>query len=177
MSKTALKKELSTFTGEELVKVILDVYDVSKEAKQYFEYFLHPNPDALLEKKVDIIAKEINRAKRGYCKARISRIRAEIKEFESYGVGAEYVCRLMGYTLRMLTGEYAYVRYTDALLASVRKFTAENVVYANKHEMLSQMMSEINSLDSSQLGTPNFRRMVLNAATEAMENLASGMKK
>ena len=43
--------------------------------------------------------------------------------------------------------------------------------------MLSQMMSEINSLASSQLGTPNFRRMVLNAATEAMENLASGMKK
>lgn len=176
MSKTALKKELSTFTGDELVKVILDVYSVSKEAKQYFEYFLHPDPDALLNKKIDVIAKEVSRSKRGYSRARISRIKAEIKEFESYGVGADYVCRLMVYTLRMLTGEFSYLYYTEAFLGSIRKFVNELILYANKNEMLSQAMSDINELASSKLGTPNFRKMVLNAATDAVEEIASGLK-
>ena len=61
MSKAALKKELNTFTGEELVKVVLDVYDASKEAKQFLEYFLNPDPEALFEKKCALIEYELGR--------------------------------------------------------------------------------------------------------------------
>lgn len=36
MSKSALKKELAGFTREQLIEVILNTYDSSAEAKEYF---------------------------------------------------------------------------------------------------------------------------------------------
>lgn len=50
MSKTKLKKYLSTLPQEQLVQVILDLYDARKEAKEYLEFFMNPDQKSALEK-------------------------------------------------------------------------------------------------------------------------------
>lgn len=51
MSKALLKKELAHLDRDQLVEVILNAYSSSKEAKDYFEFFLNPDAEALLEKR------------------------------------------------------------------------------------------------------------------------------
>ncbi len=175
MSKSSLKKELVTFTNEQLVEVILNAYSSSKEAKAYFEFFLNPDVDALFEKKIDIIAKELNRTKWGYCKARISIIRGCIRDFESFGVGAEAVAKLMYSTLRMLVGQYRYLNYGEPLMKGVGKLTADYIAYAHTNGFASTALANINALASEEgLGTPQMRAAVKKRALDTVEELTSG---
>lgn len=50
MSKTKLKKYLQTLTHEQIVQVVMDLYDARKAAKEYLEFFMDPNPSDALEK-------------------------------------------------------------------------------------------------------------------------------
>ena len=158
MSKNALRKELLTFTGEQLVEVILNAYSASKETREYFEFFLNPDADALLEKKTEIIAKEIARSKRGYSRARISNIRAVIKKFESFGVGAEMLGKLMIYTIRMLLAQSRYARYSDTLLNGTIKLANDYIALADKNGFATEALQNIDSLGSSGLGNPALRK-------------------
>ena len=47
MTKAKLKKALLAMEPEELRSMILDTYTVSKEARDYMEYWLEPDPEAL----------------------------------------------------------------------------------------------------------------------------------
>lgn len=173
MSKSSLKKELLTFTGEQLVEVILNAYDSSKEAKAYFEFFLNPDADALLEKKFDLIAKELNRSRRGTCKCRISVIRKAIKEFEAFGVGPEKVSQLMLGAIRMLVGEYRYRYYSEALLNGTFRLVHDYVVYNNKHEMLRPALEKLRAVyENRELGTSQMRVRIKDTVTATISELA-----
>lgn len=50
MSKTKLKKHLQTLSKEQLADIILQLYDASKEANDWLEFYLEPNCDAELDK-------------------------------------------------------------------------------------------------------------------------------
>lgn len=50
MSKGKLKKHLLTMTKEQMVDVVLELYDASKEAKDWLEFYLEPDCDAQLDK-------------------------------------------------------------------------------------------------------------------------------
>ena len=50
MSKAKLKKHLQTLTKEQVIEVMLELYDARKEAKEYLEFYLTPNSNAELEK-------------------------------------------------------------------------------------------------------------------------------
>lgn len=50
MSKTKLKKALSTMPKEQMEELLVQVYDASTEAKAWLDFYLDPNIDALLEK-------------------------------------------------------------------------------------------------------------------------------
>ena len=177
MSKAALKKELVTFTNEQLVEVILNAYSSSKEAKAYFEFFLNPDADALFDKKVDIIAKELSRSKWGYCKARISIIRSCIKDFEAYGVSPDYVARLMFATLRMLVGQYRYLNYGEPLLKGVGRLTADYIEYAHAHGFATEALANVTNLTEEEgLGTPQMRNSVRAKALSTIEELTCGKK-
>lgn len=49
MSKTGLRKGLSGLSKEEIIEVVCELYDSRKEAKEYLEYWLCPDPDRALE--------------------------------------------------------------------------------------------------------------------------------
>lgn len=80
MSKTTLKKLLTNLTREQMIDVILEMYDARKDAREYLEYFVDPNESAMAEKAKSIISKEFFPA-RGHAKGRTSVCRRAIKEF------------------------------------------------------------------------------------------------
>lgn len=165
MSKTRLKKELSTFTNEQLVEVILSAYDSSKEAKAYFEFFLNPDADAFIEKKTEAIAKEIKRVRRGrIAKFRSSYIRGIIRGVADYGIGPEYVADLMYKTLIMLAEAYRYLYFSATQFNAVGKLAADYLRYANDHEILSGATANIDSLCNSSIGNKEIRSVIREAA-------------
>lgn len=50
MSKAKLKKHLLALSKEEIIDVVLDLYDARTEAKAYLEFYLKPDSSAELEK-------------------------------------------------------------------------------------------------------------------------------
>ncbi len=58
MSKTALKKHLLSLSKEQVIEQVLGLYDTSKPAKAYFEYWLNPDEKGQFEKFKAIIVNE-----------------------------------------------------------------------------------------------------------------------
>ena len=58
MSRAKLKKYLQTLPKEQVIEVILELYDARKEAKDYLEFYLTPDSNAELEKCKKIIRKD-----------------------------------------------------------------------------------------------------------------------
>ena len=158
MSKAKLHKELDTFTKDQLIELVLNVYDSSKDAKAYFEFFLNPDADALFNKKIEAIAKEIGRSKYGYAKMRVTKIKDQIKSFANFGVGDERVGELTLQTLRMLVGMERHLNYTTTHYNFVEKLTREyidiSVRIGNQVKGLERL-AEIT--DVHQLGTQYIR--------------------
>ena len=50
MSKVKLKKHLLALSKEEIINVVLDLYDAHTEAKAYLEFYLEPDSSAELSK-------------------------------------------------------------------------------------------------------------------------------
>ena len=50
MSKTKLKKELASMPREQMGELIVQIYDASKEAKAWLDFYLEPDIAAFLEK-------------------------------------------------------------------------------------------------------------------------------
>ncbi len=175
MSKTALKKELASFDREQLVEVILNAYSSSKEAKEYFEFFLNPDPEFLYEKKLDIVIKELNKSKRGYCKARVSVMRAAVKQLEDYGVGTEWVVKLMAEIIKgiVIIEKFCYI--TPALDNGVERLAREIIDKTNKAEMLSFGLETIDKIvNDSGKGRPAFRDKIRSAVAAYLRELRIG---
>ena len=50
MSKAKLKKYLQTLSKEQVIEVMIELYDARKEIKEYLEFYLAPDSNAELEK-------------------------------------------------------------------------------------------------------------------------------
>lgn len=49
MSKAQLKKYLQTLPHEQIVQVVLDLYDARKAAKEYLEFYMDPDAAKAVE--------------------------------------------------------------------------------------------------------------------------------
>ena len=49
MSKAKLKKYMSALSKEQVVGIMLQLYDASKEASAWLEFYMEPNSDAELK--------------------------------------------------------------------------------------------------------------------------------
>jgi len=135
--KSALKKELFSLDREQLIQLILDLYSARKEAKTYFDFFLNPDVDKLYEKYRIAIEKELDRSRRHRSTARISRIRASIKEFASFDPGAEAVVNLMIYTIKAALIIQYRREFSRTLLMGMGKLCKDCLEYADRNEIYS----------------------------------------
>ena len=49
MSKAQLKKQLKTLEKDEIIEMVMELYDARKEAKEYLEFYLNPNEKSKLD--------------------------------------------------------------------------------------------------------------------------------
>lgn len=162
MSKTQLKKELSTMDREQIIQVVLDAYSARKETRDYFEFFLNPDVDKLYDKTLAAIDKELMRGKHGRNTSRITVIRRAIKEFSAYDPGAEYVLRLMLDTLNHILIREKYVYYKETFEKGVHKLIDDIMAYADAHALVDTAASRLHEMSRDMnLGTASFRGRML----------------
>ncbi len=173
MSKAALKKELKSFTPEQLSEVILNVYDSSKEAKAYLEFFLNPDPDAFVKEKFEAILKELKRTKRrNVSKGRISIIRQMIKQGMAYGLTPDYIDKLMMGAISLLVSAEKYIYYPASLFNGTYRLVSDYIVWANKAGMLAAALDRLSALvGDTEIGTEIFRRNISQTVAETVGNI------
>lgn len=81
MTKTQLKKQLGSLSHDDLVKLLLELYDAKKEVKECFDYHFEPNEKEKLEKYKAIINGEFTPHGRKMEQLRFSVCRKAISDF------------------------------------------------------------------------------------------------
>lgn len=160
MSKTALRKELLNMSPEQLQAIILDAYDARTEFKEYFEFFLKPDINKLLEKHRAKLVKELNRTRWGRSKARVSVIKKAVKEFIGFRPGPEAVLDMLFLTLHLLGTTERYVDMADTQIKYIKALATQIVDYADENEMASLALGRISDMLQSGVYSNYFGRMV-----------------
>ena len=95
MSKAKLKKYLQTLSKEQVIEVMLELYDARKEAKDYLEFYLTPDSNAELEKCKKAIRQEFF-PNRGFSeKPSFAKCRKVISDFQKLKPDPNCVADLM----------------------------------------------------------------------------------
>ncbi|MDE6271145.1 MAG: hypothetical protein K2M12_09880 [Muribaculaceae bacterium] len=162
MSKLQLKKELASLTREQLIQVVLDAYSARKETKEYFEFFLNPDVDALHEKYMRVVGKELLRNKHYHSKARATVVRRAIRDFASFDPGPEFVLAFMLDVLKAAIARSSFVYYTEAFNNGVARLIDDIIAFADKNAMIDRALSSLRALAADEkLGHANYRNFYL----------------
>lgn len=133
MSKTTLKKLLLELDKDQLMQVILDLYNARKEAREYLEYFVDPDENAMFEKYRGIIIKEFFPVK-GRAKGRTSVCKKAIKDFSLLHPSPRLVGELKMCLIEMI------LSYAVRMRTRIKE-SHENTLFAVFEEMLDYMYS------------------------------------
>lgn len=131
MSKTTLKKLLQELDKEQIAQVLFDLYDARKDAREYLEYFVDPDENAMFEKYRGIITKEFLPAK-GRAKGRTSVCKRAVKDFTLLHPSPRLIAELKMYLVEMILSYAVRMR-------SWVKESHENTLFAVFEEMLDYM--------------------------------------
>lgn len=171
MSKTALKKELSGYTKEQIIEVVLDLYNSRSEVKDYFKFFLNPDSEKLFEKYKLLIDKELGRSKRGKSKTRISVIKKMIKSFESYHPDIEYIHKLYQYIILMALHFENSIYYSETFYNGFYHIVEKYLEFANQNYELNSALKYIDSkIESMMPGTRKFKVGIANTCQTFIKN-------
>ena len=110
MSKAQLKRHLTKLTKEQVIDMVLELFDARKEAKEYLEFYINPNDDAKLEEYKKIIYNEFY-PNRGEPKCRFSICRKAISDFKKLKPFPSCLADLMLFYIE--TGVNFTVEYGD----------------------------------------------------------------
>ncbi len=169
MSKTTLMRELRVMDKEQLIEIILQAYGSGKETREYFDFFVNPDPKGMFEKYSEHIAKELSRVKYGRrTKARISIIKGHIKKFSSFEPGSEFVTDLYLYAIKLALLTEKKVYFTETLFNGIKKLAADGLTYADKHGCARQFLAGIGSMLEEEVGSKYFRRLVNEGVQSAL---------
>lgn len=163
---------MSGFTKEQLVELVLDLYEARKEVKEYFNFFLNPDSSKLFEKYRKAIDKEFNRSKWGYSKARISAIRKLLKEFESFSPDGKYRHAMYVQTIYFALYADNYLHLPDALVNGTLKIAAEYLKYAAAESQLEDALNNIENITRPETpGTNQLKRSIKEACRDFLQEM------
>lgn len=98
MSKTALKKELSKLSKEQLIEHILDLYDKNTSVKEFYKFYINPSDEKkLAEKYKKLIRKEFNVENPMRSTEKFSVAKRAISDFKNLQPSPEYLADVMLY--------------------------------------------------------------------------------
>lgn len=159
MSKQKLTKEIRQLERHQLEQMILDAYSARKEIKEYFDFFLNPDVEKLLDKYKVAVSKEFNRSKRGHSKARISVIKKLIKEFEGFQTGYDKELELLYYIVSFALLTESAVYFSETLMKGISAIMLKMIDTADSNLVADKLLTSLTSLlDNDSSGTRYFRR-------------------
>ncbi|MDE5843166.1 MAG: hypothetical protein K2H35_05470 [Muribaculaceae bacterium] len=148
MSKAKLKKTLQAMPADELVTVIMELYESRKEAKEYLEYWLNPDADKELERCTKLIDRQfftsagVNR--RSPALPEINKI---VKNFMTLCYESDKVAELLlfipGRMADWLEERYRRVSYRSSL----RKYLNEAKLYIETHDLTARFGLRLERLE------------------------------
>lgn len=101
MGKLRLKKHLAALPKEDVIRLVLDLYDANKEAKVYLETYLTPDYSVALEKYKKIIRNEFFPARGFSDKPSFATCRKAISDFKKLKADAVSLGDLMLYCIEL----------------------------------------------------------------------------
>lgn len=136
MSKAKLKKVLQSLEKEEIINTIIELYDSRKEAKEYLEYWLDPDPQKELEKCQKLVERQFV-SPQGVNKRspQLSVVNRILKDFMSICFEPEKVAELM-LCICETEVEWVSVKYRRAEYRNAVKKSYDTLVqYVETHEL------------------------------------------
>lgn len=158
MSKAKLKKALNAMDKQEIISMVEELYDARKEAKEYLEYWINPDPQKELERVEKLIERQfvtpqgVNR--RSPSLPAIAKI---IKDFMTICFDPEKVAELLLFLVEKecewLEVRYRRVSYRTNLQKNLRE--AELYIETNALESLyairlERLKERVEALDAYQ---------------------------
>lgn len=150
MSKTTLKKTLRDLTRDQIIDVVLELYDARRDAREYLEYFVSPDEKGMSDKVRNIITKEFFPA-RGRAKGRTSICRRAIKDYTLLHPSPRYIADVMLHLVETLIRYAISVRWwikapQENLLHS---YLIETLEYCISHDLYDEMYPRIESITTT----------------------------
>ena len=89
MSKSQVKKLLTGMSKEDVINVVLELYDARKAAREYLDYFVNLNETGELEKFKKIVLKEFDDDLSRNPQCRFSVCRKTLSDFKKLAPSAD----------------------------------------------------------------------------------------
>lgn len=170
MSKAALRKELRLMDAEQLSTLLLNLYDASKEAKYYLDFYVNPDVDKYMDNARKAVVKEATRRQSHRLKVRYTKLREIIGTLASLDPGDEYVLELMTFAVERVLEE-ATGRYIPAstVNGSIR-LMRETVAKADAAGLLGTFLPRLReAVDKMKKTVYYVDRGLLAGVTDALE--------
>ena len=144
MSKARLKKHLNTLDKFQIIEMVMELYDVRKEAREYLDYYINPNESSELEKFKKIVLKEFddNVCRNPQC--RFSVCRKALSDFKKLAPSADTLAEAMVFYIERVY-EFSFCsgdlweQYYDSAINNFRS----TLKFLIKNNLLEPMMPRI----------------------------------
>ena len=144
MSKSQVKKLLAGMSKDDVINVVLELYDARKEAREYLDYFVNPNETSELEKFKKIVLKEFDDKGTRMSQCRFSVCRKALSDFKKLAPSADTLAEAMVYYVEHIY-EFSFCngdlweQYYDSGISNFRS----TLKFLIKNKLLESMMPRI----------------------------------
>lgn len=144
MSKSQVKKLLTGMSKEEVINVVMELYDARKEAREYLDYFANPNEKDELEKFKNIVIKEFGDDGIHFPPCRFSVCRSALSDFKKLSPSADTLAEAMVFYIERIY-EFSFgagdlwEQYYDSAISNFRS----TLKFLVKNGLLESMMLRI----------------------------------
>lgn len=139
MSKATVKKILMSMPKEDIIGMVLEMYDARKEAKEYLEFYVNPDEDGKLEEYKKIIVEEFypTKGKNPVGKTRFAICRKAVSDYKKLKPSADKLADLMlCYVENACRFTYDYGDMWEQYYTSVENNFDKTMAFIAKNNML-----------------------------------------
>ena len=144
MSKSQVKKLLTGMSKEDVINVVLELYDARKAAREYLDYFVNLNETGELEKFKKIVLKEFDDDLSRNPQCRFSVCRKTLSDFKKLAPSADTLAEAMVFYVERIY-EFSFCngdlweQYYDSGISNFRSA----LKFLIKNKLLESMMPRI----------------------------------
>ena len=144
MSKSQVKRLLAGMSKEEVINIVMELYDARKEARDYLDNYVNPNENKELEKFKKIVLKEFDDDISRDPQCRFSVCRKALSDFKKLAPSTDTLAEAMVYYVERVCEFSFYAgdlweQYYDSAVSNFRSM----LKFLVKNDMLEAMMPRV----------------------------------